>query len=310
MPKFLITVGIPFFNAQDTLLEAVRSIFAQTFNEWELILVDDGSTDGSIDIARSIDDPRVRLLPLDGRNLRLAARLNQISQAARGEYISRMDADDLSHPERFSRQLGFLKDHPEVNVLGACVCMFDKNYAPVSKLVVQEHHNEILKNKFDGISIAHPTIMAKAEWFRKWPYDEQNSIRCEDFELWLRSSRQSVFANIGEPLYFYSELISSTLAKYTKSKQSAAKVIWRYAPMEIGLLKASYQVWKKYLDIIIFASAGFTGLRDLAIKKRKSYHSLSPEEHLKLVTALNIIRRTEVPIRSSERKGKEYAIDT
>ncbi len=301
MSKFLITVGIPIYNARESLLDAVRSIFAQGFTDWELILVDDGSTDGSIDIARSIDDPRVRLLVPDGRNLRLAARLNQIAQAAKGEYIARMDADDLSHPERFSRQLRFLKAHPEVDVVGTCMCMLDRNSEPVSKVVVDEHHKDILRNKFDGVSIAHPTIMAKAEWFRTWPYDP-HTIRCEDFELWLRSLRQSTFANICEPLYFYSELVSSTLTKYAKSKQSAAKVIWKYARPEIGTLKTSYQVWRKYLDIAIFATAKFTGLRDLAINRRRRYQPFSPEERAELVSALNMIRGTEVPVRNTETK--------
>ena len=73
MSQPLVTVGIPFYNNQDTLLNAIRSVFAQTFEDWELLLVDDGSVDSSLDIARSIDDPRVRVLPPDGYNRRLPA---------------------------------------------------------------------------------------------------------------------------------------------------------------------------------------------------------------------------------------------
>src|SRR4030066_138114 len=90
----LVTVGIPFFNNQDTLPDAIRSIFAQSFQDWELLLLDDGSTDGSLQIAQSIDDPRVRVIS-DGCNRKLPARLNQIIDLARGQYIARMDADDL-----------------------------------------------------------------------------------------------------------------------------------------------------------------------------------------------------------------------
>src|SRR5512136_1054483 len=79
-----VTVGIPFYNAGQTLADAVRSVFAQTLTDWELILLDDGSTDRGLEFARSIDDPRVRVVS-DGRNLRLAARLNQIAEFARAE---------------------------------------------------------------------------------------------------------------------------------------------------------------------------------------------------------------------------------
>ena len=91
----LLTVGIPFHNNEKTLLDAIRSIFSQTFQDWELILVDDGSTDDSLKLALSVEDPRVRVLPSDDQNRLLAARLNEITQAARGEFIARMDADDL-----------------------------------------------------------------------------------------------------------------------------------------------------------------------------------------------------------------------
>src|SRR5438309_10301144 len=89
-----VSIGIPFLNARRFLADAVRSVFAQTCDDWELLLVDDGSTDGSLDVVRSIDDPRVRVIS-DGTNRGLCARLNQIASLARGKYLARMDADDL-----------------------------------------------------------------------------------------------------------------------------------------------------------------------------------------------------------------------
>ena len=103
-----LTIGIPFFNAEATLLDAVRSVFAQTHQDWELLLVDDGSTDRSLELARSIDDPRVRVYS-DGRNKRLAARLNEISRLARFDHVARMDADDVCLPERLARRPDSLK---------------------------------------------------------------------------------------------------------------------------------------------------------------------------------------------------------
>ena len=102
-----ISIGIPFFNAERFLLDSIRSVFAQTHQDWELILVDDGSTDRSLEIAQSIADPRVSVYS-DGKNKKLAARLNQIHTLAKFDFIARMDADDLMATDRIRRQLTFL----------------------------------------------------------------------------------------------------------------------------------------------------------------------------------------------------------
>ena len=95
----MVTIGIPIFNAEATLLETVQSVISQTVRDWELILIDDGSRDGSLAIANSIQDPRIRVLS-DGVNKGLPARLNQIVDEAKYDLIMRMDADDLMHPQR------------------------------------------------------------------------------------------------------------------------------------------------------------------------------------------------------------------
>jgi glycosyltransferase involved in cell wall biosynthesis len=97
-----VTVGIPFFDEQDFLGAAIRSVLAQTTDDFELLLVDDGSTDRSLEIARSVADPRV-VVRSDGLRKHLPARLNEIARAARGELVLRRDADDVSHPERLAR---------------------------------------------------------------------------------------------------------------------------------------------------------------------------------------------------------------
>jgi len=106
--KPLVSVGIPFLNPGPYLDLAVRSVFAQTYPNWELILVDDGSTDGSYERATAIQDPRVRVLR-DGQNKGLPARLNEIVRLAKGELVARMDADDAMHPLRLAKQVGFCR---------------------------------------------------------------------------------------------------------------------------------------------------------------------------------------------------------
>lgn len=290
-----LTVGIPFFNAEKGLLDSVRSVFAQTFHDWELILVDDGSTDSSLDIARSIDDPRVKLLPADGKNRRLPARLNQITETAKGDFIARMDADDLCHPKRFEMQLEYLSRHPEVDVVGSAACVLNNQGQPDRKIQVALNHEEIFRNKYKtGVSIVHPSIMGKAQWFRRWPYDETN-VRCEDYELWLRSCKNSVFANLPDLLFFRDEFSSFQISKYAKSKNSAAKVICKYGPGEIGYISTACQVLKRHFEIGIFAMAKTFKIHDLLIKKRQKYNSLSQEEIADVTAAIEDITKTDIP---------------
>ncbi|MBA7493329.1 hypothetical protein ES702_03887 [subsurface metagenome] len=295
----LVSVGIPFLNCEDSLLDSVRSIFAQTYTNWELILVDDGSTDSSPDIARSIDDPRVRFLPPDGRNRRLPARLNQITQTARGEFIARMDADDLCHQERFAKQVQFLRTHPKVDIVGTSSCSLDKQGRPAKKLVVGETHEEIFKGLFKGggVSIIHPSIIGKARWFRRWPYDE-NNIRCEDYELWVRSRKDSLYANIPEILSFTNVFLSFSLTKYAGGKHSGALEIWKYAPAEFSRLSAIYKMAKQYLQVGVYAGAKLLGLHSKLISRR--YRPMSPQEHAEISAAIDVIRKTKVPMRSAE----------
>src|SRR5256885_481813 len=102
---------MPVYNAERHLREAIDSILAQTFSNFEFLIMDDGSTDGSIDISRSYADPRIRVLaePHEG----VVSVLNRGLVEARGEYIARMDADDVSEPRRLSRQLAYLRSHPD-----------------------------------------------------------------------------------------------------------------------------------------------------------------------------------------------------
>ena len=122
----VLTVGLPFYNAQTTLERAIRSVFCQTFADWELILINDGSTDESASIARTVQaDPRVTFID-NATNERLPRRLNQIAELARGEYLARMDADDLMHPARLRRQLEVLQSRPDVDVVGTAMFIMDR----------------------------------------------------------------------------------------------------------------------------------------------------------------------------------------
>ncbi|HBH80927.1 MAG TPA: glycosyltransferase family 2 protein, partial [Nitrospira sp.] len=103
------------YNASGTIDLALRSILAQTYQNWELILVDDGSTDRTAERVLHVKDSRIRFIQESSGNMGLASRLNQCVRLARGEYIARMDADDVAYPQRFERQVQFLKEHRDID---------------------------------------------------------------------------------------------------------------------------------------------------------------------------------------------------
>ena len=112
-----ITIGLPCYMAEKTLAEAIESIQNQTYEDFEVLLVDDGSEDDTLAIARKYQDKRIRIIA-DGTHRGIAARLNMMVRQARGRFFARMDADDIMMPERLERQLEFLTQHPEADVVG------------------------------------------------------------------------------------------------------------------------------------------------------------------------------------------------
>jgi glycosyltransferase involved in cell wall biosynthesis len=200
----LISVILPFLNGGPAFEPALRSILGQSYTNWELLLCDDGSTDGSLELARSLGDPRV-IVWSDGKTKGLAARLNECIGRAKGSVIARMDADDISYPDRLLRQIEYLQLHPEVDVVGCCMLICEEDGTPIGKRTAPVEHAAITANPALGFGLAHPTWMARADWYRKFLYDP-TAIRFEDIELLYRARPTSRFANLPHVLYGYREM--------------------------------------------------------------------------------------------------------
>lgn len=201
-----VSICIPFYNAESTLLDAVRSVFAQTHENWELILLDDGSTDRSLELAHSINDPRVRVYS-DGVNRRLAARLNQATKLAKYDFIMRMDADDLMSPVRLEKQLQVLNCSPEIDLVSTGLCSLSNDNKIVGIRCVNSNHLITATKLLNGGSgIVHASLLGRREWFKRNPYKE-SMFKSEDTNLWVRSYSKNDLkvAFINEPLYYYRE---------------------------------------------------------------------------------------------------------
>jgi glycosyltransferase involved in cell wall biosynthesis len=175
----------------------------QTIDDWDLILVDDGSTDSTLARIRSFSDDRIRLHS-DGLSLGLAARLNQAIELAGGDYLARMDGDDIAYPERLERQIAVLAESPEVDLVGARMLVFGKEGRPLGYRPCPQDHEQICTRPRSGFALAHPTWCGRLRWFQDHRYDAA-AIRCEDHDLLLRSYRESRFANVPAILVGYRE---------------------------------------------------------------------------------------------------------
>jgi glycosyltransferase involved in cell wall biosynthesis len=201
MTNPVITIAMPFFNGAATLELAIRSLLNQSYGDFELLLCDDGSDDQSLTIAHSFRDPRV-ICWSDGRRLRLAARLNECIDRARGRYLARMDADDVAYPNRLELQMAFLVAHPEIDLCAAGAMVFGKHGRPLWRFNPATGHAAITRSPFRGFPLWHPLWMGRIEWFRRWRYDESAWL-AQDQELLLRSYGISRFANLPQVLLGY-----------------------------------------------------------------------------------------------------------
>lgn len=180
MPK--ISVVMPVYNGEKYLREAMDSILGQTYTDFEFIIIDDGSKDSSAEIVRSYDDPRIRFHQNE-HNMGVAATLNRGLDLATGEYIARMDADDISLPERFAKQVAYMDEHPEVAVCGCDIELFGARY---EKRIFAREPKQMRADMFFSCGLAHPTAMMRGELFGPggFRYNEQFS-KMEDYALWL-----------------------------------------------------------------------------------------------------------------------------
>lgn len=198
----LVTVAMPIYNAGRDLRAAVLSIVKQTFVDWELLIIDDGSTDNALEHISDIQDTRIRIIR-DGLNKGLAARLNECIQLAHGRYLARMDQDDVSYPERFFRQVSALNTDHGLDLVAVRAITIDENNEATGLYPYACSHDEICARPWLGFYLPHPTWMGRIEWFRKHHYAIPGPYFCEDQEVLLRSYRMSRFATLEEVLFAY-----------------------------------------------------------------------------------------------------------
>jgi glycosyltransferase involved in cell wall biosynthesis len=221
----LVSIAMPVFNSEATIIQAVQSIQSQTYENWELLVMDDGSSDGTISLLRSVQDSRIRIHT--GAHLGLSTQLNRAVQVSRGKYFARMDADDISYPERISRQIQFLRCQPQLDLIAAWMLIFRTGGKVIGQRVAPPTHEQLCSRAWNGIPMAHPTWMGKIEWFRGNPYCA-DANRMEDRELLFRTYRRSRFGVVPEILLGYRE-DSLSLRRLMVARKNTCKSLIRYS---------------------------------------------------------------------------------
>lgn len=224
-----ISVGIPFYNAESYLESAICSVIVQTHKFWELILIDDGSSDGSLEIANKYSkmDNRIRVIS-DGKNKKLPTRLNQLIAESQGQYIARMDADDIMHPERLEKQLKFLEDNLQYDLVSTGIVTINNNNQAYGYRGIKHLYTDF-ENIEKSYPIIHPSIFARKEWYTRNNYNISYP-RSEDYELWCNaiSKKDLKLAVLPELLYYYREEGNLSSEKLVRTYQDVFKTYCKY----------------------------------------------------------------------------------
>lgn len=224
-----ISVILPVYNAERYVAQAVESILNQTFRDFELILIDDGSTDGSLEILRRYAERDSRIVLINRENRGLVTSLNEGIDLARGQWIARMDADDISLPQRFERQLQWLIQ------TGADICgSWARLFGTASQRTIKHPQSDeaIRMELLFGAPFAHPTVVMKTDHARKLHYDKAWET-CEDYDLWERAARNGwKMANVPETLLLYrqhaAQISTASLPRQLKLAQQIRRRYWTY----------------------------------------------------------------------------------
>jgi glycosyltransferase involved in cell wall biosynthesis len=231
----VISVILPVYNGGRHLAAAMHSLFDQTFRDFEIVAIDDGSRDHSADVLEDFaaEDERVRVFRRENRGF--VATLNESLALSRGRYIARMDHDDLCMPQRFERQVERLEAEPDLVALGSRVTSMDPEGRILGLERLPVTHEEIEETHLGGSSaICHPAVMMRADAVRAvGGYREFAPV--EDFDLWLRLGEIGRLANIEAPLLKYRRSTTGLVARLAGQRKAMLEEVMNDAWQRRGL---------------------------------------------------------------------------
>jgi glycosyltransferase involved in cell wall biosynthesis len=213
---------MPVYNTERYLAPALQSVIEQTFTDFEFIILDDGSTDSSVHIIQSFaeNDDRIRFFPLEHRGY--VSLLRRGLNHCRGEFVARMDSDDISMPDRFEKQVAHLRANPECVAVGSQITIIDPYGSRVEKPTHKLAHEDIERELLNGVgwAMVHPTVMMRRDALQKVGGYREDLMVSEDLDLFLRLAEVGKVTNLPDVLLQYRQHLQSV--NYTKYEQQKA----------------------------------------------------------------------------------------
>lgn len=247
-----ISVLLPLYNGERYIREAVESVLAQSHREFELLVLDDGSTDRSLQIVNALaaGDARVRVISRENRGL--VATLNELLAQARSDVIARMDADDVCLPNRFERQLAFLEANPQIVCVGGDVEMIDECGRFLTTLNLPQHDADIQREALKGHApLFHPAAMIRTAALRAIEGYRADYWPAEDLDLWLRLGEVGQLANLPKPVLRYRLHGGSISGNNVSRQRDAARRCCESAWQRRGVTDARFEAgdpWRPAAD--------------------------------------------------------------
>lgn len=229
----IVTVLMPVFNGMEYLAEAINSILQQSFKNFELLIINDGSTDGSIDLIKSFTDTRIRIIQNE-KNYGLVYTRNRGLKEARGKYIAMLDCDDLALSNRLSLQVNFLNQNPNYGLVGSQILMIDAGGQQVGKEDYNAHSDLIPSILFFNNYLAQSSVMIRQDLIKNYEYQKEYPP-AEDYDLWVRLSRVTKIKILQKPLVKYRLHTNNVSVKKAQEGAKAVKKILYNQLQELGL---------------------------------------------------------------------------
>jgi len=281
---FKITVLMPVYNGEAYIREAIESILNQTFKDFEFLVIDDGSTDKSADIIKSYKDNRIRFVRNE-TNLGLIKTLNKGIDMANGEYIARMDDDDISLPKRLGKQRDFMQKNPEIGIVGSWIKLIGEQGRQGGRVIKYlSNPEEIKANLLFLTSLIHPSIMMRKNLIKENNlYYNSGYKHAEDYELWVRASKYFPISNIKEVLLLhrkYRKSVSETNSTAQKEKAEIIR-IQQIKSLSINPSKEELLIHQsidkpQHYSIVDFIAKEESWLQKLINQNRKINHYTEP----------------------------------
>ena len=262
MPNPRISIIFPVYNSEKYLLESLESVFNQTISDFELIIINDKSTDSSLNIIKKIEKEysnfQIKIIH-NKYNIGLSKSLNKAFKKSKGEFIARMDSDDIASPDRLEKQLNFMIKHPDVGLVGSNSVIVDKNKKKIDYTDYPLNDIDIRAHFFFHNPINHPSILFRKELFRSSPYSTKYKTT-QDYYFYYCLMSQTKLANIKD--YLMTQRIHSDSVSFKYKKIQLTNTLKIQQEYYLSIIKKKFDHQKFFILNKYFLSDKDAFLKD------------------------------------------------